>query len=104
MVAEYLARESNAAALKRRLSRLSAALAGLASELATARREIALLKRENRALRFKLDAQDSVDAPPPARWELTRPRGHGKRPNDDGGKRPSDFPRVARARERGMVW
>jgi hypothetical protein len=38
-----------------RAERLGAALAGLAQELAVARREIAMLKRENMALRSRLD-------------------------------------------------
>jgi hypothetical protein len=36
-------------------ARLGAALAGLAQELAAARRDIAVLKRENLALRARLD-------------------------------------------------
>jgi len=39
----------------RRESRLGVALAGLAQELAVGRREITALKRENAALRSKLD-------------------------------------------------
>jgi len=38
-----------------RAARLGVALAGLAQELAAARREIAMLKRENMALRARLD-------------------------------------------------
>ncbi|HEY3944966.1 MAG TPA: hypothetical protein VGL78_07065 [Solirubrobacteraceae bacterium] len=40
----------------RRGVRLGAVLAGLARDLAAARREIAVLKRENVALRERLDA------------------------------------------------
>jgi hypothetical protein len=38
-----------------RAARLGVALAGLAQELAAARREIAMLKRENMALRARID-------------------------------------------------
>jgi hypothetical protein len=55
VVAARLAAEDHSAPVGR-AGRLGAALAGLAQELAAARREIAVLKRENMALRSRLDS------------------------------------------------
>ena len=55
-VAAYLTSARDGAALTKRASRLGVALAGMAQELVAARREIAVLRRENSALRSKLEA------------------------------------------------
>ncbi len=56
VVAAYLTGARDEAALVARASRLGVALAGMAQELVAARREIAVLRRENSALRSKLEA------------------------------------------------
>ncbi len=55
-VAAHLTGARDDAVLIKRASRLGVALAGMAQDLATARHEVAVLRRENSALRSKLNA------------------------------------------------
>ena len=56
MVAQLAATRDQPAPVERE-SRLADALAGLAQDLAVARRQIAVLKRENAALRSRLNVE-----------------------------------------------
>jgi hypothetical protein len=60
LVRLHLAGAGRDAAWIKRASRIDVVLARLARELAAARREVGVLKRENAALRTKLEGRDTA--------------------------------------------
>lgn len=66
LVAEELGAERDGATPSGPRSRLGVALVGLAQDLAAARREVAVLKRENAALRARLDDRAGPTGTPPS--------------------------------------